>query len=389
MIPLSIIIPTSGRERYCRSTILSVLEFPEEFELVIRDSGDGRGLEEFCAEAKDPRLVYVRSMPGRGMTADFESALAGFRGEYACMIGDDDGITPVLFEAVRHASRHGADSVNSSTFSVLYNWPDFSSRYGGSAAAGRLIVGPFDRKLSFERRSLEKDVAAFLAGAGQGCGPLPRAYHGLVSRRLVDRIRGRFGSCFAGVSPDVSFAFQAALVTEQHLESSWPLTISGTSAVSNAGRSARREHVGDLWTDPHMKHYRDVIWPDVIPEFFSVETVWGQASYEAVQRAGAEFVDRFSLPTLYALCLMRHPGRAELTLRSVERYARERSRAGALGALARSLLTTGAGELLRVGAAVQRRVVRQPGKTVLPAADIQAASELCRRQLPPIPTEAT
>jgi len=381
MTSLSIIIPTRDRRRYCEATIRSVLAFDEDFELVVQDTSDEAGLEAFCASCSDARLRYVRAVGGQGMTADFERALTGFSGAYACMIGDDDGVTPALFEAAREAARRGFDSVVSTKFSVLYNWPDFSSKYGGTAAAGRLVIGALDGAFSFRPAQLAPGVEAFLAGAGQGCGRLPRAYHGLVSRALVERMRGRFGSCFAGVSPDVSFAFQAALASERHAEVSWPMTISGASGGSNAGRSARREHVGDLWSDPHMKPFRGVlVWPDVIPEFFSVETVWGQAAWEAVQRAGPEYERRFALPTLYAMCLIRHPDRARLTAAAVARYAARRrlSPAGVWAEVAAALARAGAREGVRVGTAAARRLVPARGNTVRAASDVAEASSLLR-----------
>jgi hypothetical protein len=135
---------------------------------------------------------------------------------------------------------------------------------------------------------------------------MPRIYHGLIRRDVLDAMRTDFGCCFDGVSPDVSFSYLAALRSNHHVVIRAPLTISGASAVSNAGRSAMRVHKGDLWSDPHMKNFRGELWPAEVPEFFSVETVWAQATLSALRRAGGHDLRRFNLSRLYALLLLRH-----------------------------------------------------------------------------------
>lgn len=133
-----------------------------------------------------------------------------------------------------------------------------------------------------------------------------------------------------------------------------------------------------------MKHYRHVTWPDVIPEFFSVETVWAQASFEAARRAGEAYARRFSLLQLYSLCLLRHPRRASATLRALGRYTRDPRHASRSTVLAAALLTfvvVTAREGLRILGKVAARVLDRSRTGVHPAPDIFEASALCRREM--------
>ncbi|MHC5879375.1 hypothetical protein ACYT69_10660, partial [Streptococcus pyogenes] len=61
-----------------------------------------------------------------------------------------------------------------------------------------------------------------------------------------------------------------------------PFTMPGASGGSNTGRSAVNKHKGDLSKDAHMRPFKDLQWPAVLPRFFSVETVWAHAAWETL-----------------------------------------------------------------------------------------------------------
>ena len=318
---LSIIIPTRNRSQLCLATARSVLAFDVDFEIVIYDSSTEDGLEAQLAGLNDARVRYIRACGQLNMTQCFEFAVAEARGEFVCMIGDDDGVTPALFACVDLGVSENLDSVTTTASAfVLYNWPDIRSRYFGDEASGRLMLRVTGRAADVRIVPATSLLAEFLKRAGQGCGDLPRVYHGLVRRALLGRMRSTFGRCFDGVSPDVSFSYLAARLSDRHAIVQTPLTISGTSASSNAGRSAMHQHKGDLWSDAHMKNYRDEVWPSTVPEFFSVETVWGQATLAALLTAG-EDIGAFNLPHLYGLLLVRHYDRWRETLRVLARQS--------------------------------------------------------------------
>ena len=316
---LSIVIPTKNRALYCHSTVKSILTYSENLQLIVQDSSDGTELQERLFGIIDTRLFYKKVSPDLNMTENFDSALKLATGDYVLMLGDDDGISPQIFDAVDTCVRMNADSITSREFYVAYNWPDFRSKYSGDYQAGKLSINlKFDSIVT--EIDMPKEIRNFLNNAGQGCMALPRIYHGLISQSLIQNIRNLHGACFFGVSPDVSFAFLAAVHSRRHLIANFPITIAGASGGSNAGRSALRTHKGDLWADPHMEHYKTEVWPSVIPEFFSVESVWAQAALAAVDLESPNYRARFNFGYLYALMFMRHGDRRSQTGKAISAY---------------------------------------------------------------------
>jgi glycosyltransferase involved in cell wall biosynthesis len=377
---LSIIIPTRNRAEQCAKTVVSVLAFPGDFELVLFDSSETDELAGHLPP--DPRVRIVKGSPAFNMTQCFEAAVAEARGDFVCMIGDDDGVTPQLFAWVEQAALEGLHSVTTDPdYFAMYNWPGLKSRYFGDANTGKLFL---KQGTGAERTAdLAAERSAFLANGGQGCGPLPRVYHGLVRRSLLEAMRARFGRCFDGVSPDVSFSYFAALLERPHKVIDKPLAISGQSLGSNAGRSAMREHKGDLWSDPHMQRYRGVHWPADVPQFFSVETVWGQATLSAVEVAGGAERGQFGFARYYARLLVAHPDKASETLSAVDSNpAVGRAR----------LAASAAAEVARTGSTIVRKLWRKaiPDRSVevLVAPGIIEASRLAAERLPAGPLAA-
>lgn len=368
---LSIIIPTQNRSTQCIAAVETILAFPHDFELIIFDSGTGDALGTLLQQVEDSRLHYVRATAPMNMTQCFEAAIVQGTGRFVCMVGDDDAVTPALFEWTDKAVADGLSSVTvDPAYYVLYNWPDIRSVYFGSAASGKLFtrLGNTAHVRTLDAAEL---VGDFLAGSGQGCGVLPRVYHGLIARDVLNQMKSRFGRCFDGVSPDVSFSYFAALCSTRHCIINTPLTISGTSAVSNAGRSAMMQHKGDLWSDSHMLNYQGEPWPREVPEFFSVETVWGQATLSAVKCADPSDFHRFNFPHFYALLLLRHPDRWRDTWRS----ARASQRAGPLAlstAISKQALRLGLGNFVKLW----RKVVPDRGRQVIACASLVDASAI-------------
>jgi glycosyltransferase involved in cell wall biosynthesis len=370
---LSIIIPTRNRAAQCAKTVASVLAFDRDFELVLFDSSETDDLGSHLPD--DPRIRIVRGSSGFNMTQCFEAAVAEARGDFVCMIGDDDGVTPQLFAWADRAERDGLASVTTDPdYFAMYNWPGLRSRYFGEANTGKLFLkqGGGSARLA----PLPAERAAFLANGGQGCGSLPRVYHGLVRRSLLDGMRARFGRCFDGVSPDVSFSYFAALMEQPHMVIDRPLAISGQSLGSNAGRSAMREHKGDLWSDPHMLRYRGVHWPADVPQFFSVETVWGQATLSAVEVAGGGERGAFGFAHYYARLLVAHPDRRTETLAAVDANPAV-GRAQVAAGFVREAGRTGWG----VARKLWRKAVPDRAIEVLAAPDIETASRLAAERL--------
>jgi glycosyltransferase involved in cell wall biosynthesis len=319
---LSIIVPTRNRGRYAASMIESILRLEEEdFELVISDNSEEDLLANWVDRLpRDRRLIY-RPVPGLlSMTENHNRAFAIATGEFVCLIGDDDTVLPNIFDACRYARRHQLDAFTPDT-PVRYCWPDMTHRYWGSRQAGNLYVDSW--KGNLWEGNPQREAQKCMRRAGQGTGWLPKLYHGIVRRSLLEALRMETGAYCFSVSPDVYMGVALARKVTRQTCTDTPFTIPGSSGNSNSGRAAMRQHIGNLKSDPHMVRFKGEVWPDGVPEFFSVETVWAQAALEAVTRLKwEEMLSAFDFSYLYALCFSRHPGYREEIRKAISIHAK-------------------------------------------------------------------
>lgn len=303
---LTVVVPTHNRSQYAIACVQGLLDiFSEKLQIVVHDtSNDECLLAQWAATNTDLRLRYVHWRERLSMTENHERALALAEGEYICLIGDDDCVSARILQVAEFARQNGIGCLTPRV-KAMYSWPDFRTRILGAAHAGKVYLESFDGKLQVLDSA--PGLRATLAVACQGTDELPKLYHGLVRRELLDNLRASNGRVFFGTSPDMSAAVGLALLCEQHHVIDLPFTLPGASSGSNTGRSAVNKHKGDLDKDAHMQPFRDLQWPEVLPRFFSVETVWAHAAWETMSASAAEeWLPVFSLRHLYALCLFNH-----------------------------------------------------------------------------------
>lgn len=303
---VTVVVPTHNRSKYAIACIQGLLEIASsELQIVVHDtSNDECLLAQWASSQSDSRLLYLHWSERLSMTENHEHALALAEGEYICLIGDDDCVSSWIVQVAEFA-RENSIACLTPSITAMYSWPDFRTRLLGRAHAGRLYLDSFDGAL--ESRESRAGLRTTLRMACQGTDELPKLYHGLVRRDLLDSLRLKHGRVFFGTSPDMSAAIGIALMVERHHVINLPFTLPGASSGSNTGRSAMNKHKGDLEKDEHMQPFKDLHWPDVLPRFFSVETVWAHAAWESLNVAEAQKeLEEFSLKRLYALCLFNH-----------------------------------------------------------------------------------
>lgn len=320
---LSVVMPTHNRYEYAATSIRSILSIDSfEIQLVVTDTSDNDDLSSFASTIADERLLYRRITEPLSMTGNHNAAMSLATGRYACLIGDDDTITLETLMATAWADANGI-MILSPLVVANYAWPDFRSKYLGASHAGRLYLKRSFGRISFQnsRKNLE---AALMHGA-LGTEGLPKIYHGIVRKNLLDSIKNRSGAYFHGSSPDVSGAVSLAIVSDSYVEIDYPLTLPGASGKSNTGRSALKMHKGTLEDDAHTKRFKDLKWPAELPRFTSVETVWAQSVYETLQAMEPVLLDDYNFFEVYAACLLRHQDYREETLEAIMVLKQERS----------------------------------------------------------------
>jgi hypothetical protein len=322
---LSIVVPSCNRPRTLLS-VLATLVAETSAELVVSDNSDAPLPDEALqALGAGERLRYRHWTERLSVVDNFERGLAMATGEYLLFIGDDDCVGPGIDAITAWMKRNGIDALVSyrSRFIASYFWPGVKSKYFGDGYQGKLFLSPFSGK------AIRIDNRAALAGAanrpGTGLNDMARAYHGIVSRALVDRVAARFGQLFGGVSPDIYSASLLTYLADKPYILDYPFVVPGASPASTAGEGAARQDTDRLDAREHIKRFgANLKWDERIPSFYSPDTVWAFSHQSALDRLGVPGLG-LNFPRLYLRCALMHPQHRAETLAALRVWRRTNS----------------------------------------------------------------
>lgn len=276
---ISIIIPSHNRADCAISTVKSLLKLDNCVEIIISDTSEVDAISEEIEQYRCDRLKHVRPEAKINVVEHFNFALQHAEGDYLVFIGDDDFVSPSIVEMALWAKKRDADALSFS-FPALYYWPNFISSTRWSASAGTLAISKFSGNIS--RINCHKELHKSLQNLGSGVLGMPRAYAGMISRDLLNKIHNKYGELFGGVSPDI---YSAALISMESSKAyfiDFPIIVPGASGGSTSGQSANGRHEGGLRDNDHISAFKNLIWDIRVPEFYSVPTVWGYSLVKAV-----------------------------------------------------------------------------------------------------------
>lgn len=281
-ILLSIVIPTKDRYEVLFPTIRSLLgSLPKtrEIEIVVQDNSlDNSAAVSFLEEINDERLIYRHVKFSMPVSENSELAISAARGEFVTFIGDDDLVSPYILDVVRQ--NVGAD-VNAVIYPPAYFWwPSVKFKkvtkfYRPGALWYPLLFNRPPRWVD-TKRELERVLS-------QGCVSLydlPRLYHGIVRRSVLDALRLKSGRVIHGASPDMACAIALALSLSKHLKIDFPLTIFGASKGSGGGLTAEKRHFGVLEEQSFLPKSTINGWSEALPRVWSEGTIYPQTAYE-------------------------------------------------------------------------------------------------------------
>jgi glycosyltransferase involved in cell wall biosynthesis len=316
---LSIIIPTRNRSEYAISAIESVLKIDSNnFELVIQDNGDDDVLKEYViSNISDSRLRYNHIKTKLDVIANFNASLNFASGDYITFIGDDDGVNPEIIDAVSWMKKNDIDSLTPSLIAD-YMWPDIRMKYYDDRFSGMLRVNAFTGEINTYdvhegmRESAQKAFQNIVFAKN-----IPKIYYGIVRRACMDKVFKQANTYFPGVSPDMAGAMSVACYVRKTFSIDYPLFVPGSSAKSTAGLGAEKKHHGRLEDQPHLPEGCWNNWPDNVPNYFSVQTVWAQSGLSALSATKRnDILELFNTPFLYARCIVFNPQFFLFTLRA-------------------------------------------------------------------------
>lgn len=347
---VTIIIPTHDRQDYALVAARKIMEVMPSAQLVVSDTSADPRLGTMIAELDIPGVEYVRPNRPMDVVSHFEFALDFARGRYVMFLGDDDCIGPGLEEVAIWADRHGIDAVLSygAKFNALYYWPGVTSQFYGSGYASRLFVHRFSGKA--RRIDPERARQDVLRDLGRGLGDMPRIYHGLVSRKLIARVKDRFGSLFGGVSPDIYSATLLSELADRVWMVDFPFCLPGGSPASTAGSGVANTDRTSLTQHPHTAAFADLRWDPLIPAFYAPYIVWSYSLKKAVDRLGRSDLHP-NFARIYALSLMKHRAQRGAIADAIA-AAREEGLAAGSGSIAWEIAREMAFQVKRYGSRI-------------------------------------
>ncbi|WP_339898332.1 glycosyltransferase [Paraglaciecola polaris] len=352
MALISFVIPTHNRYKYAVKTILSLLSISDDIEVVVSDSSEENLLSDFfVGHEKSSQLKIVR--PGKSLSVvdNFNFGLSEASGEYLVFLGDDDFACDDIFQVAQWAKSNSIDSVKFS-FPVNYYWPDFKHRNKGDHFSGTLNILEFTGIV--ENHDLESAIKEALNDFGRGVLDLPRAYSGMISKKLADNIVSKHGALFGGVSPDIYSSTLIASMSKKAYKIDFPVVVPGASGASTSGLSATGKHTGGLRDNPHIGAFKNLIWDKRIPEFYSVPTVWSYSFLKALEKTDRN-PKEINFSRLYVRCFIYYPQYYSLSLISLRQYIKD---IGAFRAVAK-IFTSLLSESLWVSKILGKRALRK------------------------------
>lgn len=277
---LSVAIPTKNRQYYCIEVIKHILSYDNEnFELVIQDNSDDRTIEEFVSTIEDKRLKYVYTDEAISSVENMSRSIGLTSGEYVCMIGDDDTILPTIFEYAKYMKENDIDSI-SPGYIPEYFWPNSET---GNSGTLKIIKTRFSSEYQ-EIEPMKQLEKLFKNGIiNYSSYNLPRVYHGLIKKEVLDKIYNQVGGYFAGLSPDIYSTVALSSLVQNHFLVKGTFTIAGVCPQSTTSQSRLGGHKGELHSAPHLKNNSNYKWDVLIPKYYSVETIWAETAITAAR----------------------------------------------------------------------------------------------------------
>lgn len=298
---LTIIIATKNREFYCIEAIKTILAInSDQLQLAIADNSDSEKVKEFVASISDDRIIYKYDNSPKSSIDNFNECISLASGEYISMVGDDDSVLPVILDIAKWAKFNNVDSVSSSVL-IQYYWPGAYKNFDNG-----LLIFPLNE--SKIKRIDSKKIANKLIKNGiinHYSYPIPRTYHGLVKRDLMNQIKSNTGFFYGGLSPDIYSSFALLSIVKNHYHFSLPFTIAGVCDKSTTAENLVGRHSGELKDMPHLKNRENYIWDINIPKYYSVYTTWCESALKALSDMGEVILyKKFNIYPLLAIGIL-------------------------------------------------------------------------------------
>lgn len=281
---LSIVVPVKNDYEHLKAIIKKVNTLNSNIiELVIQDNTKvNEGFLKILEENKFNNLTYNHTKGNLTMSENFEMAINISSGEYLCILGADDNISAKILDATKYLK---SKKIESAVFNkALFNWPGmtFKTKFDKPS----LTIFKSSGKLF--NINVQKELDSLLKGGMVSLGKLPEPYHGIIKKSVLNRVLKETGKYVPAACPDMAMAVALSFLVQEHVYIDAPVTISGHSHSSNAGRGARGMHKGDLKDKSFLPDNIEDTWPPFIPKIWTGPTMYADSVYNTLIALGKE-----------------------------------------------------------------------------------------------------
>jgi len=282
---LSIIIPTKNRYTTLLPVVNAILKNikSNNFELIIQDNSDSnKSVLSFFdnIENTDSRIHYYYHGENISISDNTILAIEKILGKYAIFIGDDDIVSPYICEIVEQLNRKDIDCL---IFNCGYYWWDSVTFLKETYYHRKKALWiPENINTHLEEKISEKELSFVIKNGGVHLFNLPRFYHGIIKREVLEKIKSSTGTFLVGSCPDISYATSIAFVIDKYYYINYPVTIYGASKNSGGGYSASNKHYGKIENQTFLKKNILEVWDENIPKIWSAHTIYAQTVSEVL-----------------------------------------------------------------------------------------------------------
>lgn len=281
-ILLSVVIPTYNRYKYLIGSIESIIETisTNNYEIIIEDNTENnKEILDYLDKVNDIRIKYYHEKNRRTVSENCSSAITHAKGKYVCLIGDDDSICSSMLDLVDCMDKYKIDACN---FDVaIYHWNDLRTIKPKLDA----LISPIS-SASVELRDAKGILEKELERGMQKIYELPRAYHAVISKKVLDIVYDKVGTYFPGPSPDMANAVLCSIYVKNQIKIGTPMMVSGYGAGSTGGLGRQKKHKGSLKGKDWLPKDVEEKWDKKIPLLWNGCTIWPASAVEALYRAG-------------------------------------------------------------------------------------------------------
>lgn len=281
---LSIVVPTKNRYAYLFELIKLLATFhSDEFEMVIQDNSNDNGEFFKTINLEDyPFISYFYRKEPVSQATNSDLSILNSCGEYICFIGDDDGVTRYIIDAVKWMKKNNFTILKSAL--AIFKWPSFISPKGYDVS-GSVLFNDFSCTYKIINNN---DVLEDLLKNGmETLENMPKVYNGIVKRAVLDKIYHKCGTFFPGPSPDMANAVALAIEEQSYVFVDYPIIIGGHSVNLGSNAARYKGGIGPLDEQPFIdQKYKDG-WSFQIPKVWSSRTVWPESAITALKAYNA------------------------------------------------------------------------------------------------------